>query len=88
MMMYRSFVNYVPNNYLNLIFLLQLHAGNGQTSPSRKRRRNMGEVDLKVKSGSLVAKLRLDPKDTDFVPLPGPLLRKYIAYARTYVSPR
>ncbi|KAI3474018.1 hypothetical protein Pfo_028806 [Paulownia fortunei] len=46
-------------------------------------------VDMNVKSGSLVARLRLDPeKDSDFVPLPGPLLRKYIAYARTYVFPR
>lgn len=38
---------------------------------------------------SLVSRLRIDPrKDRDFVPLPGPLLRKYIAYARTYVFPR
>lgn len=44
---------------------------------------------MNVKSGSLVAKLRLEPeKDSDFVPLPGPLIRKYIAYARTYVFPR
>ncbi|KAL3531896.1 hypothetical protein ACH5RR_005417 [Cinchona calisaya] len=33
-------------------------------------------------------RLRLDPKDNDFLPLPGPLLRKYIAYARTYAFPR
>lgn len=40
-------------------------------------------------SGSLVSRLRLDSrKDIDFVPLPSPLLRKYIAYARTYVFPR
>lgn len=47
------------------------------------------EIDLNAKQGSLVAKLKLDPKkDSDFVPLPGPLLRKYIAYARTYIFPR
>ncbi|EPS64801.1 hypothetical protein M569_09979, partial [Genlisea aurea] len=40
-------------------------------------------------SGSLISRLKLHPiKDRDFVPLPGPLLRKYIAYARTYVFPR
>ena len=50
--------------------------------------RNNRGVDLNVKSGSLVAKLRLDHNDRDFTPLPGPLLRKYIAYARTYVFPR
>lgn len=44
---------------------------------------------MNVKSGSLVARLRLDPqKDSDFVPLPGPLIRKYITYARTHVFPR
>ncbi|KVH90487.1 AAA+ ATPase domain-containing protein, partial [Cynara cardunculus var. scolymus] len=46
-------------------------------------------TNLDVKSGSVVSRLRLDPrKDVDFVPLPAPLLRKYIAYARTYVFPR
>ncbi|XP_057778999.1 probable DNA helicase MCM8 [Salvia miltiorrhiza] len=72
--------------------IMSLHAGNGQSSPSAKRlcreSRNIRGVDLNVKSGSLVVKLRLDPKDRDFAPLPGPLLRKYIAYARTYVFPR
>ena len=38
---------------------------------------------------SLVSRLRLDPaRDADFVPLPVQLLRKYIAYARTFVFPR
>jgi DNA helicase MCM8 len=38
---------------------------------------------------SLASKLRLHPeKDRDFVPLPEPLLRKYISYARNYVTPR
>ncbi|EEF37149.1 DNA replication licensing factor MCM8, putative [Ricinus communis] len=36
-----------------------------------------------------IMSLRLEPtRDVDFAPLPGPLLRKYIAYARTYVFPR
>lgn len=44
---------------------------------------------MNTKQGSLVARLRLDPKkDGGFVPLPAPLLRKYIAYARTYIFPR
>ncbi|PIN18479.1 DNA replication licensing factor, MCM6 component [Handroanthus impetiginosus] len=73
--------------------IMSLHASNGQPSPSGKRlcteSRDIRGVDMKVKSGSLVARWRLDPKkDSDFVPLPGPLLRKYIAYARTYVFPR
>ncbi|KAI3474682.1 hypothetical protein Pfo_029867 [Paulownia fortunei] len=73
--------------------IMSLHAGNGQRSPSGKRlcreSWDIRGVDMNVKSGSLVARLRLDPKkDSDFVPLPGPLLRKYIAYARTYVFPR
>ncbi|GER28680.1 DNA replication licensing factor MCM8 [Striga asiatica] len=74
--------------------IMSLHAGNGQPSPSVKRSctgesRGTRNVDMNVKNGSLVARLRLDPKrDSDFVPLPGPLLRKYIAYARTYIFPR
>ncbi|WVZ06233.1 hypothetical protein V8G54_019579 [Vigna mungo] len=40
------------------------------------------------RSGSLISRLRLDPlRDGDFIPLPGQLLRKYIAYARSYVFP-
>lgn len=46
-------------------------------------------IDLGVRPGSLVSKLRLDPqRDSDFVPLPTQLLRKYIAYARNFVFPR
>ena len=46
-------------------------------------------INVSVKGGSLVSQWRLDPKkDVDFVPLPAQLLRKYIAYARTYVFPR
>ncbi|GAB2226932.1 hypothetical protein Droror1_Dr00008731 [Drosera rotundifolia] len=44
---------------------------------------------MNATKGSLISRLRLDPKrDKDFVPLPGQLLRKYIAYARSYVFPR
>ncbi|CAK9164786.1 unnamed protein product [Ilex paraguariensis] len=79
--------------------IMSLHAGNGQNSPVAKRLctggvstsalQNVRDMDLNVKSGSLVSSLKLDPrKDGDFVPLPGPLLRKYIAYARSYVFPR
>lgn len=51
--------------------------------------RDIRGVDMTLKSGSLIMRLRLDPKkESDFVPLPGPLLRKYIAYARTFVFPR
>lgn len=42
-----------------------------------------------VRSGSLVSRLRLEPRRVgDFVPLPIQLLRKYIAYARSFVFPR
>ncbi|KAL2345025.1 hypothetical protein Fmac_006310 [Flemingia macrophylla] len=81
--------------------IMALHAGNGQHSPALKKRRgdpsdsrastlqNAEGVDLGVGSGSLISRLRLDPvKDSDFVPLPGQLLRKYIAYARSFVFPR
>ncbi|KAL7136597.1 hypothetical protein ABFS83_10G040500 [Erythranthe nasuta] len=72
--------------------IMSLHAGSGQPSPGKRlcrESRDTRDVDMNVRSDSLVAKLRLDPKkDSDFVPLPAPLLRKYIAYARTYVFPR
>lgn len=49
----------------------------------------IGDMEFEVKKDSLVSRLRLDPqKDKDFVPLPGPLLRKYIAYARNFIFPR
>ncbi|XP_074575784.1 putative DNA helicase MCM8 [Curcuma longa] len=46
-------------------------------------------VESSILDGSLASRLRLNPvKDKDFVPLPGSLLRKYIAYARNFVFPR
>lgn len=46
------------------------------------------DIDLSIR-GSLASRLKLDPKkDIDFSPLPGPLLRKYIAYAKNFVFPR
>ncbi|XP_073062916.1 probable DNA helicase MCM8 isoform X1 [Primulina eburnea] len=73
--------------------VMSLHAGNGHASPSGKRLcrepRDIRGVDMTLKSGSLIMRLRLDPKkESDFAPLPSPLLRKYIAYARTFVFPR
>ncbi|CAN1805555.1 Probable DNA helicase MCM8 [Linum perenne] len=74
--------------------IISLHAGNKEPSSPGKRRRTdlaitSGTIDTSVKSGSLASRLRLCPhKDADFSPLPGSLLRKYIAYARTYVFPR
>lgn len=73
--------------------IMSLHSGYQEHSSAVKKPRtayhNTGGLDLSVKSGSLVSKLRLDPKkDGDFHPLPAPLLRKYIAYARTFVFPR
>ncbi|XP_037494355.1 probable DNA helicase MCM8 isoform X3 [Jatropha curcas] len=73
--------------------IMSLHAGYGEQAPAAKKLRiasqNNGSIDMSVRSGSLISRLRLEPnKDADFAPLPGPLLRKYIAYARTYVFPR
>ncbi|KAG5086558.1 hypothetical protein JHK82_053955 [Glycine max] len=80
--------------------IMALHGGNAQHSPVLKKRRgdpsdsiagvsqNAEGFDLGVRSGSLISSLRLDPqRDCDFVPLPGQLLRKYIAYARSFVFP-
>ncbi|XP_028775178.1 probable DNA helicase MCM8 [Neltuma alba] len=80
--------------------IMSLHAGNGQLAVKKQRRdlpsdsritapQNAESIDLGVRSGSLVSKLRLDPqRDSGFVPLPTQLLRKYIAYARSFVFPR
>ncbi|XP_009794628.1 putative DNA helicase MCM8 [Nicotiana tabacum] len=73
--------------------IMSLHAKSVEQPPSTKRLctalLDVREIDLNAKQGSLVAKLKLDPKkDSDFVPLPGSLLRIYIAYARTYIFPR
>ncbi|KAK4798089.1 hypothetical protein SAY86_030415 [Trapa natans] len=78
--------------------IMSLHARSGEKLPASKRMRRdasssesleSGVMDFNVKSGSLVSRLRLHPQEhRNFVPLPGPLLRKYIAYSRTYVFPR
>ncbi|CAL1379269.1 unnamed protein product [Linum trigynum] len=72
--------------------IISLHAGSREHSSVKKRQRTgsqNGAIDASVRHGSLASRLRLDPhKDADFSPLPAPLLRKYIAYARTYVFPR
>jgi hypothetical protein len=46
---------------------------------------NVEVVDLGVRSDSLISSLKLDrQKDSKFAPLPGQLLRKYIADGATY----
>ncbi|CAN0881363.1 Probable DNA helicase MCM8, partial [Linum grandiflorum] len=74
--------------------IISLHAGSKEPSSSGKRRRTdlaltSGTIETSAKSDSLASRLRLCPhKDAEFSPLPASLLRKYIAYARTYVFPR
>ncbi|XP_024028712.1 probable DNA helicase MCM8 [Morus notabilis] len=74
--------------------IMSLHSGFGEHPPAAKKPRrgasqNAEGIDMKVEGCSLVSRLRLDPKkDGDFAPLPVQLLRKYIAYARTFVFPR
>lgn len=73
--------------------IMSLHAKSVEQPPVAKRlctaSLDVREIDMNTKQGSLVARLRLDPKkESGFVPLPAPLLRKYIAYARTYIFPR
>ncbi|XP_026418412.1 probable DNA helicase MCM8 isoform X1 [Papaver somniferum] len=74
--------------------IMSLHAGYGEHLPAPKRLcrgypASKGDRDTAAQHGSLASRLRLDlSKDKDFVPLPGPLLRKYIAYARTFIFPK
>ncbi|KAH0455902.1 hypothetical protein IEQ34_015934 [Dendrobium chrysotoxum] len=72
--------------------IMALHTGNGEhLFPAKKLSRVLGSCgDIAFgATGSLISRLRLDhEKDKDFVPLPGPLLRKYIAYAKAYIFPR
>ncbi|XP_004493943.1 probable DNA helicase MCM8 isoform X2 [Cicer arietinum] len=80
--------------------IMSLHAGQHSQASKKQRRdppsdsrasasQNAEEVDFGVRSGSLISRLKLDRRrDSDFVPLPGQLLRKYIAYARSFVFPR
>ncbi|XAR69032.1 DNA helicase [Bertholletia excelsa] len=73
--------------------IMSLHAGSGEHSPAAKRicraSVNAQEIHMNAKGGSLLSRLRLDTKkESEFVPLPAPLLRKYIAYARSFVFPR
>ncbi|XP_039132044.1 probable DNA helicase MCM8 [Dioscorea cayenensis subsp. rotundata] len=73
--------------------IMAFHSGNEKHQLQAKKLRRVFQhdrgVDFGVSNGSLASKLRLHPeKDKDFVPLPGSLLRKYIAYARNFVFPR
>ncbi|KAI3687924.1 hypothetical protein L1987_81628 [Smallanthus sonchifolius] len=53
-----------------------------------KRAEHIMSVNYGCDSGWNSGGQSLFPKNSDFVPLPSPLLRKYVAYARTYVFPR
>ncbi|MCL7036690.1 hypothetical protein MKW94_027520 [Papaver nudicaule] len=69
--------------------IMSLHAGYGEHLPAPKRLCRAPQGDGVTAVGSLASRLILDlNKDKDFEPLPGPLLRKYIAYARTFVFPK
>ncbi|KAF8069353.1 hypothetical protein N665_1141s0014 [Sinapis alba] len=70
--------------------IMSLHSGGGEASPALKKFKTAsGSANMHAKEGSLLSRLRLDPKkDNDFTPIPGQLLRKYVAYARTFVNPK
>ncbi|KAL3683899.1 hypothetical protein R1sor_001921 [Riccia sorocarpa] len=71
--------------------ILALHAGSSKRKHAAKQAfRILGSVQAAVGSdASLKSRVKLDPiTDRDFAPLPAPLLRKYIAYAKQYVNPR
>ncbi|KMZ58606.1 putative DNA replication licensing factor [Zostera marina] len=71
--------------------IMALHSGNGSFIPKKKMRRALSDGRENCEKGttSLVSRLKLEPEnDKKFRPLPGPLLQKYIAYAKTYVLPR
>ncbi|XP_057535732.1 probable DNA helicase MCM8 isoform X2 [Amaranthus tricolor] len=73
--------------------IMALHSSYGDNSSTVKRVCQVSEsiqgTDVSTTSKSLISRLRLDPgKDCDFVPLPAPLLRKYIAYAKAFVFPK
>uniref|UniRef100_A0ACD5U2I4 Uncharacterized protein n=1 Tax=Avena sativa TaxID=4498 RepID=A0ACD5U2I4_AVESA len=84
-----------PNEFLDKRLsdhIMALHTNDGDHCTSNKRLKTDprcngsmgGEIGEKI-----VSRLRLHPeKDRDFVQLPGPLLRKYISYARNFVTPR
>ncbi|XP_031474929.1 probable DNA helicase MCM8 isoform X2 [Nymphaea colorata] len=74
--------------------IIALRAGCGECPQDPRKldgRALQSDKDGKLvfKGGSLASRLRLDPReDKDFAPLPVPLLRKYITYARNYIFPR
>uniref|UniRef100_A0A0E0DSM8 Probable DNA helicase MCM8 n=1 Tax=Oryza meridionalis TaxID=40149 RepID=A0A0E0DSM8_9ORYZ len=73
--------------------IIALHSNDGGPFTANKRIRTVPQFNASTEFGvgrtSLASRLRLHPeKDKDFCPLPGPLLRKYISYARSHVNPR
>lgn len=72
--------------------IMALHTNDGDSCTSNKRLRTVpqcnGSMGFGIDETGIASRLRLHPqRDRDFVPLPGPLLRKYISYARSYVTP-
>uniref|UniRef100_A0ACD5TFY3 Uncharacterized protein n=1 Tax=Avena sativa TaxID=4498 RepID=A0ACD5TFY3_AVESA len=84
-----------PNEFLDKRLsdhIMALHTNDGDHCTSNKRLKTEprcnGSMGAEI-GEKIVSRLRLHPeKDRDFVPLPGPLLRKYISYARNFVTPR
>ncbi|KAJ3669148.1 hypothetical protein LUZ60_011098 [Juncus effusus] len=73
--------------------IMALHTSAGHLVQNKKQRTvqnsNNGNAELALGGSSLASRMRLDPeKDKDFAPLPSPLLRKYITYARNFVFPK
>ncbi|XP_044337960.1 probable DNA helicase MCM8 isoform X4 [Triticum aestivum] len=73
--------------------IMALHTNDRSPCSSNKRLRTVpqfnGSMGIGIDEKKLASRLRLhQEKDRDFVPLPEPLLRKYISYARSYVTPR
>ncbi|KAI5054214.1 hypothetical protein GOP47_0030893, partial [Adiantum capillus-veneris] len=70
--------------------IMALHAGSEERYNAAKQSLYRAANQSSGGGGSsLAARLKLHSQtDRDFSPLPGPLLRKYVAYAKQYVFPR
>jgi len=72
--------------------IMALHTGSEERRNSTREslcQTSQNAEEGNLRNGSLAARLKLNPvRDRDFVPLPGPLLRKFIAYAKQFVFPR
>ncbi|KAH7437197.1 hypothetical protein KP509_05G060500 [Ceratopteris richardii] len=70
--------------------IMALHAGSEERYHAAKKSLHRAANQNVGGSGStLAARLRLNSQgDSGFSPLPGPLIQKYVAYAKQYVFPR